>query len=189
MKRCIAKEGFENQVRFGVADARDLSGIPGKEFDAVLLMGPLYHLIQESDRILALKEASERLRTGGILFSAFLSRMGVFGDLIKRLPAWIENQAEVRSILAKGRRPDNAPPGGFRAYFAPVSEIAPLHETLGYETIALAGVDTTVLGDDESYNRLEGIQRELWLDLFEEISTEKSILGSSRHLLYIGRKK
>ena len=29
----------------------------------------------------------------------------------------------------------------------------------------------------------------MWLDLLYEISTEKSMLGASRHLLYIGRKK
>ena len=181
-------EGFEKQVRFVAADARDLSQVQDREFDAVLLMGPLYHLVLKSDRIQALKEAHTRLRKGGILFSAFLSRMGVFGDLLKRVPAWIEDQAEVRSMLTRGRRSDDAPPGGFRAYFARVSEITPLHEALGFELLCWQEGDSPILGDDESYNRLEGRQRELWLNLFEEISTDPSILGGSRHLLHIARK-
>jgi hypothetical protein len=43
--------------------------------------------------------------------------------------------------------------------------------------------------EDKIYNRLQGVQRGLWLDLLYEISTEISIIGASRHLLYIGQKK
>jgi hypothetical protein len=92
-------------------------------------------------------------------------------------------------LLEKGRRPDDYPPGGFRGYLARVSEIAPLHEALGFETLAVAAVEPAISADDESYNGLQGQQRRLWLDLFYEISTEPSTVGASRHLLYIGRKK
>ena len=44
----ITQESLEAQVRFIVADARDLNDVPGTEFDAVLMMGPLYHLIHRS---------------------------------------------------------------------------------------------------------------------------------------------
>jgi heat shock protein HspQ len=64
-----------------------------------------------------------------------------------------------------------------------------LHEAVGFATIVIAGVEPAISTDDESYNKLQGRQRQLWLDLFYEISAEKSILGSSRHLLYIGKKK
>jgi hypothetical protein len=91
--------------------------------------------------------------------------------------------------LEQGRRPENAPrDGGFRGYFAKVPEIAPLHEALGFETLALVGVEPAISADDESYNQLEGSRRRLWLDLLYEISAEESMLGASRHLLYIGRK-
>jgi hypothetical protein len=50
-------------------------------------------------------------------------------------------------------------------------------------------VEPAISADDESYNKLQGRQRQLWLDLFYEISTESTIIGASRHLLYIGRKK
>ena len=63
-----------------MADARDLSEVTGTDFDAVLMMGPLYHLIEEGDRITALEQAFRRLRSGGLIFSAFLSRLGVLSD-------------------------------------------------------------------------------------------------------------
>jgi hypothetical protein len=152
------------------------------------LMGPLYHLIEQADRTLALQETADRLRAGGVIVSSFLSRFGVMGDSIKRIPHWIEDQAHVRSFLEHGKRPDNAPRGGFRGYFAYASELALLHEALGFETLVVAGVEPGISADDESYNRLPPAQRQLWLDLLYEISTDWSIVGASRHLLYIGKK-
>jgi hypothetical protein len=63
-----------------------------------------------------------------------------------------------------------------------------LHEAIGFETLTVAGVEPAISADDESYNKLQGKQRQLWLDLLYELSTERSILGASRHLLDIGKK-
>ncbi len=188
-RKSLAKEGLENRVRLIEADARNLSKVPEKEFDAVLLMGPLYHLVMEDDRKAALQEAFDRLQSGGIIFSSFISRFGILGDLIKNVPGWVEDQEEVHGILEQGKNPNHIPGSGFRGYFAHISEIAPLHEGIGFKTLTLAGIEPAISADDESYNKLEGRQRQLWLDLFYEISIEKSILGASRHLLYIGKKK
>lgn len=188
-KKNLADEGLASRVQLVIADGRDLSKVTEKGFDVVLLMGPLYHLILEADRKLALREAFDRLRFGGILFSSLISRFGVLCDLIKESPVWIEEQAEVWSLLEKGKRPDDFPRGGFRGYFAKVSEIAPLHEAQGFETLVVAGVEPVISADDASYNNLQGEQRQRWLDLLYEMSTEKSILGASRHLLYIGKKR
>lgn len=192
MEKCrkrVADEGLERQVQLVLADARDLSNVADKGFDAVLLMGPLYHLVVEADRKVALKEAFDRLREGGVIFSSFISRFGILGDLLKKVPVWIEDQPEVHSVLENGKDPVDYPRGGFRGYFAQPSEIAPLHEQIGFNTLVLAGVEPAISADDESYNNLQGKLRQQWLDLFYAISTEGSILGASRHLLYIGRKR
>ena len=192
IERCrqnLVQEGLASQVQLVVADARNLAELTERPFDAVLLMGPLYHLIEEADRQLALKEAVKRLRVGGVIFSSSLSRFGIFGDLMKRAPQWIEDQAHVRSFVEQGKRPDALPRGGFRGYFARESEIAPLHEALGLRTLVVAGVEPAISADDESYNRLEGEQRRSWLNLLYEVSGEKSTVGASKHLLYIGKKQ
>ena len=153
-------------------------------------MGPLYHLIEEADRILVLKDAFERLREGGLIISAFISRFGTLSQLLKTNPSWIEDRAHVRSMLQRGQTPQiTMPRVGFRGYLAHVSELAPLHEGVGFETLSVAGVEPVIAAEDESYNRLEGEQRRLWLELCStNISTEPSMIGASRHLLYIGRK-
>lgn len=180
--------GLERQVRLIVADARDLSAVTQKQFDVILLMGPLYHLIEMADRKLALGQAYDRLREAGLLFSTFISRYAVLSDLIKNTPEWIEDQPRAWSLLRKGKRPDGAPQGGFRGYFVQPAEVAPLHRSVGFETLVVAGVEPVIAADDESYNRLQGGRRQLWLDILFKLSVEKSILGASRHLLYVGRK-
>lgn len=184
----LTKAGFHEKVQYIVADARNLGSILKKDFDAVLMMGPLYHLVVESDRILALREAFDRLRLGGVIFSAFISRYGIWGSLLKDNPGWIEFQEEVRSVLTKGRDHDDWTQE-FRGYAAEVAEIAPLHEDSGFSTIKVVGVEPCISADDESYNKLEGKRRKLFLDLFFEICDKPSIVGASRHLLYIGKKK
>jgi S-adenosylmethionine-dependent methyltransferase len=188
-RKAIVEAGFASQVQFIVADVRDLNAVTEREFDAVLLMGPLYHLIVEADRKLALQQVFDLLRGGGLIFSAFLSRLGILGDLLKKNPCWIENQAEVQAMLVQGHRPDDAPRGGFRGYLAQTVEIAPLHEAIGFETVVLAGIEPAISADDASYNQLQGQQRQQWLDLFYAISRNLTILGASRHLLYVGKKE
>ena len=191
LKTCrevITTAGMDDRVAYHTADARSLSGVPGDSFDAVLLMGPLYHLVDEADRLAALRESYRRLIPGGRIFTAFISRLGITGELMRRTPEWIENQTEVRSVMTLGRDPEHHLGGGFRGYFARVDEIAALHEVVGFQTLQLAGVEPGISADDESYNSLEGERRRLWLDLLYEISTEPSIVGASRHLLFIGQK-
>lgn len=183
----LQEAGMASHGRFVVSDVRSIGLVKAECFDAILLMGPLYHLMTREDRQRALKAAYDRLIPGGILFTTFISRYGILGDLMKNIPDWIEQQEEVNSVLDYGHDPWNASEG-FRGYFAEVREITPLHESLGFRTLALVGVEPAISADDESYNRLEGRQRQLWLNLLERISEEESMLGASRHLLYIGEK-
>jgi SAM-dependent methyltransferase len=184
----IIRQGLEKQVQFILADARNLGEVPRDGFDAVLIMGPLYHLVVEADRKVALRQSFDRLRDGGILFSSFISRFGLMGDLLKRNPDWIEDQPDVWSVLEQGKDSEDHPRGGFRGYFAQPREITPLHEEIGFHTLVVAGVEPAISADDESYNQLQGKHRGQWLDVLYAMSTEPSILGASRHLLYIGQK-
>lgn len=57
-----------------VGDARRLPLGPAS-VDAVLLFGPLYHLIRREDRVQALAEAARVLRPGGLLFAQGITRL------------------------------------------------------------------------------------------------------------------
>ncbi len=61
------------------AEVCDALSVPRKDksADAVLLMGPLYHITDYSERILAIKESTRLLKDNGILFSAALTPFSV----------------------------------------------------------------------------------------------------------------
>jgi SAM-dependent methyltransferase len=68
----LAAEGVGG-IRTAVGDARELD-LPSSSVDAVLLLGPLYHLPAEADRIRALRECARIVRPGGHVFAAAISR-------------------------------------------------------------------------------------------------------------------
>jgi S-adenosylmethionine-dependent methyltransferase len=182
-------ERLEDRVTCIVADARDLSAVTAKDYDAALIMGPLYHLILEEDRKTVLHQVSRHLKAGGAVFSAFISRYGIWNDVMKKLPHYIELKRDVHSVICEGKDADLAfHMGNFRGYFAAPEEIVPLHEQTGFKTLALAGIEVSG-ARDESYNILKGKQRELWLDLLFSISTQPSIIGAANHILYVGVKE
>jgi SAM-dependent methyltransferase len=102
-------------------DARALPHADGG-FDVVLLLGPLYHLVEASDRAQALAEARRVLRPGGLVAAAAVTRLAValnylrdgrFGD-----PAL---DAVASRIVANGFDDTGTRPGIF--YFHTVDEL------------------------------------------------------------------
>lgn len=69
----VAKAQQSSPYEALVGDARQLPWNDAS-FDAALLLGPLYHLQQEEDRMQALKEAYRVLRPGGTLIAAGISK-------------------------------------------------------------------------------------------------------------------
>ena len=60
-------------------DARTVDKHINGQFDHVLLMGPLYHLLEETDRIAAVNAALNLLKPNGIIYVSFISLYaGVF---------------------------------------------------------------------------------------------------------------
>ncbi|MBQ0057047.1 MAG: class I SAM-dependent methyltransferase [Bacteroidales bacterium] len=53
-------------------DARNLSFIPDATADVTLLLGPLYHLIGDDEKLKALREAKRVTKPGGVIFVAYL---------------------------------------------------------------------------------------------------------------------
>lgn len=69
--------------RLATGDAIHLDFSNG-QFDLVLLLGPIYHLTDRAERIMALSEAKRVLKPGGILLSAAISRYASLFDGFQR---------------------------------------------------------------------------------------------------------
>ena len=64
--------------------------------DAVLLMGPLYHITEYAERLAALAECKRLLRPGGMLFAAALTPYSV---LLHRITVYHTEYSEKRIVL------------------------------------------------------------------------------------------
>ena len=53
-------------------DARDMPFVPTATADVTLLLGPLYHLIGDEEKLKALNEAKRVTKPGGLIFVAYL---------------------------------------------------------------------------------------------------------------------
>ncbi len=183
------QDGVAARIEHLVADARDLGVLAGRRYDAALIMGPLYHLVEEADRRLVLRQVRGLLVHEGLVFSAFISRFGALGDVMTKVPEAVTRREELQWLMLHGRDPETTPHEGFRGYFARAEEIAPLHASEGFNEVTLVGVEPCIGPYDEAYNRLHEPLRAAWLEVLLAVSAEPSIIGASRHLLYIGRRR
>jgi S-adenosylmethionine-dependent methyltransferase len=170
-------------------NALDLSAFPAESFDAALLMGPLYHLWQESERLQALREALRLLKPGGLVFASFISRFAAFRDGASKGFAWVLEEPETNEKLLTTGINEGEEDGFTDAYFAHPDEVIPLGEAAGFETVMRMGCEGVVSGHEAYINTLQGKDFEIWADLNYRIGKDPAAIGAADHILYIGRKK
>ena len=124
-------------------DARALAA-PDASFDAVLMLGPLYHLVDPADRARALAEAGRVVRPGGPIAAAFISRHAPIIDVSAKL---LVNQDVLYGHLQRLRHTgENDPSTGFTvAYFHTADEVRADFAAAGLAEPAVYGIEGPLL--------------------------------------------
>lgn len=175
-----------------VGDARHL--LHGENsVDAVLLLGPLYHLVEREDRLAALREARRVLRPGGVVWGAGISH---FASLFDSLSSGFFADPAFAPMLDRDledgqhRNTTDNPFYFTDAFFHRPGEL--------YRDFVAAGIDVLELVAIEGpgwlaadFDRLwnDPVQRERLLGIVRKVEREPSVLGASSHIMAIGRKK
>jgi ubiquinone/menaquinone biosynthesis C-methylase UbiE len=174
-----------------VGDARSLRR-SDRSVDVVLLFGPLYHLTERADRLMALREAQRILRPGGILFAVGISRFASVLDGLRQGlladPAFVQI---VERDLTDGqhRNPMNHPAYFTTAFFHDPKELEAEIKESGFlfeRTLPIEG--PLWLSAYVVVNFHDQRKRELFLALVRRLEQESSLLGASAHLLAVARK-
>jgi len=185
----LRNAGLEKQIAgMSRLSATDLSEIDSASFDAVLLLGPLYHLCELSHRRRAVEEAAKILKRGGFLYVAAINRLPYFRDQFRQRPQTVVERREFHLQLLNGGNVDPAhvPSLGF-AHLSTVAEFRSLFAGL-YEEVILLGVESFTSAWQPALNGLPADQSEAWLDLIEQTGTTPEGRGASDHFLFVGRK-
>ncbi|WP_432565342.1 class I SAM-dependent methyltransferase [Kineococcus sp. SYSU DK003] len=172
-----------------LGDARDLEW-PGASVDAVLLLGPLYHLTSAADRARALSEAFRVLRPGGVVVAAAITRWASALDAVAR--GWLADDEFARIVSDDVRtglhRNDSARPGWFTtAYFHRPEEFAAELAAAGFAVEGPVAVEG--LGELATDDLLDDpVARERLLALVRATEREPGLLGLGGHLLACGTR-
>lgn len=187
----FARLGLTALARAEQGDARDLKR-PDASADAVLLMGPLYHLTEKSDRAKALREAWRVLKPGGVLAAAAVSR---FVSLLDGYSSgFIDDPVFQEVVLAdlmtgQHRNPNNTPGYFTTAYLHHPDELnAELNEA-GFTDVSVLAVEGPHWLIPAVGKHLdEAARRERLLTLLRTVEREPTLLGASAHLLGLAVK-
>jgi SAM-dependent methyltransferase len=180
-----AAEGGVEIAAYAHGTATDLSRYSEGAFHAVLMMGPLYHLLAASNRRRALEEARRVLTPGGVLFAAFVTRYAPIRYYAAHDPTWlVDDPQALKQIIRDGAvSPPDDPSPAFVAYFSWPQEVHTLLRETGYEVQAVLAVEGLVSMIEGGINQLQGEAWERWADLNYQVAGDTTLHGCAEHLL------
>ena len=168
-------------------DARDLPW-PDASADAVLLLGPLYHLVERPDRLAALAEAARVLRPGGLVVAAAISRYasaldGLAGGAI----ADPDFERIVERDLADGqhRNATGNPRWFTTTFFHTPQELEDEVADAGLELEAILAVEGPV---EPPAGWLDDERRELVLRTIRRFEAARDLTAASGHFVALAHR-
>jgi ubiquinone/menaquinone biosynthesis C-methylase UbiE len=175
------------------ANAVDLSRFADNSFETVLCLGPMYHLLDESDRQAVAAELFRVLKPGGHAFGAFLNHLQALRAAVNQdMPFFTPYTFDIVKRWHYDHVMDFPVAGIFSpAWVVHPRDVAPFMEREGFRTVELIS-SQSVAGDVQAHLALFAErQPELYkwvLDELVKLANDPTIIGSAWHLLYIGEK-
>ena len=174
-----------------VGDAGSLDQADGSA-DAVLLMGPLYHLTDRTDRLAALREAHRVLKPGGVVIAKAINR---FASLLDGLIEGYIDDPDFVSILRRdlvdGQHRGLADDFGYftTGYFHRPDELEAEVRDAGFEPLGTYAVQGPgAVATDLDGRMSDPAKRAQLLDLIRSVEEEPTLLGMSAHFIVAATK-
>jgi SAM-dependent methyltransferase len=169
-----------------IGDARHIPADDGTA-DAVLLFGPLYHLSDVNERLLAIREARRVLRTGGSLFAVAISRFASALDGISR--GLIQDAEFVRIVeqdlkTGQHRNPTENFDYFTTAFFHHPDEFKSELVEGGFPQPTLCAIE----GPLWTFPEAAAEQRESLLTMMRRLESEPTLMGASAHIMGIAQR-
>lgn len=181
----------ENILFNEISCATELDWVPNQTADAVLLMGPLYHLIHAEHRNSALSHCKRILKPGGLLISVFLSPFPVMcnsNSMNENLNTF--QNPNLKTSLKTGMT-THACFQGYKVaqYRCWPKEAENLMTASGFETMRLRNIEgiasfysteklNTIKNPDEKQNLLDALRAS---------SEDQKLIGITHQYVYVGK--
>ena len=164
-------------------DARNMPFIATATADVTLLLGPLYHLISEEDKLKALKEAIRVTKPGGTIFVAYL--MNEYSIL-----SYCFDEERIGDLLAKGfvdKEYHIQSEEGELYDYVRLDDVNRLNEKAGLQRITVFSPDGAA---DYMRTRLNKMSEETFTHFIEYqkcISERSDLIGAGSHIVDVVR--
>lgn len=178
------------RVDAAVGDARALE-LADESVDAVLLLGPLYHLDDRAERVRALEETRRILRRGGVVHAAAISRWAprLHGMLVGRVHL---AHPAVIGLIDEVERSGRMPPvheGSFNGDAHVPAELREEIDASGLALESLVAVEGIAFALADLDERMDDpAERELLMDVLRSVEGVPDLTGLGPHLLAVARK-
>ncbi|KAL1941554.1 hypothetical protein VTO73DRAFT_6993 [Trametes versicolor] len=188
-------------------DATALSAVlPAAErgtFDAVLLLGPLYHIMSGELRERAVHDAWAMVRPapaqedsdgeGGTLFCAWVSKWAHYRDVAMRDPGRLAAKREFYAKHAEDgdyvRYDENGEPCHAMHHEIPANMPLMLKHITGEENVQMVGAEGVLAGGlDKLVTELQGEEFEAWVQKCMEVATDEHGWMMSDHIIGVVSK-
>lgn len=174
-----------------VGDARALDR-PDASVDAVVLLGPLYHLVERDDRLRALREARRVLVPGGVLLAGTVSR---FASLLDGLRRDRLGDPVFRDIVTQDlrdgqhRNPTGHPQYFTTTFFHHPDELRAELVEAGFtvERVVATEGPAWLAGNFEAI-WVDPVQRAWLLDTLRSVEDDPALVGASAHPIGVARR-
>lgn len=178
-----------DRISTAVGDARSLD-LDDDSADAVLLLGPLYHLVSRDDRVLALREALRVARPGAPVLASGISRWAprLHGYLAERLYERSPFFTDLVRVAEETGRLNDSEPGWFTGYSHRPEQLRAEVEEAGLVVEDLVGLEGLAFALGDLAERLaDDAGRQVVLDSARAVESVPELLGLSPHLLVVAR--
>jgi SAM-dependent methyltransferase len=179
------------RLRAELGDGRAVP-MPDASADAVLLLGPLYHLPDRADRLQVLAEARRVCRPGGLIAAAAISR---FASTLDGLRAGYLEDPAFAAVAARDRgdgrhfNPTGDPAYFTTAYFHRPEELTAELVAAGVTHLATLAIEGPGwLLPDLDARLADPLRRSALLAGVAALEAEPTLIGASAHLLGVARK-
>ncbi|MFC8914136.1 class I SAM-dependent methyltransferase [Streptomyces sp. NPDC047821] len=183
----LAREEGLDTVEIRQADATSLDGFLDSAYDAVLCLGPFYHLRTRALRRRCLLECRRVVRDGGTVAVSYINRVFAINYLLKTGKGLTAGQYE--SLLRPDDERVDYPDEFFNvAHFSTQEAVEAELRSSGFEIVEHAGTDGVGGFFPET---LEGLDEDAYQDFRSyhlKTCSQPSQRGASSHCLVIARK-
>lgn len=187
----LNKNGLSAE-RLIIGDARDMSMLASDTFDAALLLGPMYHIVEPNERAKVLQELKRILKPQGVAIIAYLNSWGLIKTGIVDFPHWYNDISFLRSMLNEHTFAGQSLSGFTECYWSTSEAALQEIKEADLEVLSYAGAESFAGGMGVLLEQLATDNPEAYENIVQ-MTTETSELvqyrDSTDHLHIVARKK